>query len=299
MEINPKKSALGRGLGALIESSHYETKQEVEQKSAQGSAFLIDIQTIETNPFQPRKEFNEVSLQELSESIRHLGIIQPLTVKILSENKYQLISGERRLRASKMAGLEKVPAYIREADDQGLLELSLVENIHREDLNPIEIAISYQRLIDECRLTQEKLSERICKKRSTIANYLRMLNLPAEIQIGLRDRQITMGHAKAILNLEAPQLQIRLFFKVINEGLTVRATEEIAKLMNNPVVKPKKEPTPPMPEHFKHFNHQLNEKLAANIELKRNESGDGKIVIPFKSDDDLQRIMAIFEKLNS
>jgi ParB family transcriptional regulator, chromosome partitioning protein len=289
----PKKSALGRGLGALIIDSQYENRKSTENASID-SINEIDINKIEVNPFQPRKEFDEELLQELSESIKELGIIQPITVRIFDGDKYQLISGERRLRASKLAGLTKIPAFIRATDDNAMLEVALVENIHREDLNPIELAISYKRLIEECNLTQENLGDKIKQKRSTIANYLRLLKLPAEIQIGLRDKRITMGHAKAIQAVYDPQKQIKLFFKTVNNGLSVRQTEELAKAYNLPEEERKKNEQS-LPQTFADVTKSLKEMFSTNIELKRTESGKGKIIIPFKSDSDFRRILALLE----
>lgn len=223
-----KRNALGRGLGALIDDAgqeHIVTADAVNE---------IDIDKIEANPFQPRTAFNEESLEELARSIKELGIIQPITVRNIDDHKFQLTSGERRLRAAQLAGLTKIPAYIRFADDQGMLEMALVENIQREDLDAIEVAISYQRLIEECKLTQESMSDRVGKKRSTISNYLRLLKLPAEIQLGIRDKQISMGHARALVNIENEKTQLDIYYKIIDEGLSVRKTEDIIRDVNTP-----------------------------------------------------------------
>jgi ParB family chromosome partitioning protein len=200
-----KKNALGRGLNALIESSDYENLNKTREPNE------IKIDLIEANPFQPRSNFDEEALQELADSIKELGVIQPITVRALENGKYQLISGERRLRASKLVGLEKIPAYIRNTDDQGMLEMALVENIQREDLNAIEVAISYQRLMDECNLTQDMLSQRVGKKRSTVANYTRLLNLPAKIQLGIKEDKISMGHARALLAVKDTDTQLMVY----------------------------------------------------------------------------------------
>lgn len=290
----PKKSALGRGLGALIIDSQYENRKGNEPESID-SIKDIEIEKIEVNPFQPRKEFDEELLQELAESIKELGIIQPITVRLFEGDKYQLISGERRLRASKIAGLTRIPAFIRATDDNAMLEVALVENIHREDLNPIELAISYKRLIEECNLTQENLGDKIKQKRSTIANYLRLLKLPAEIQIGLRDKRISMGHAKAIQIVYDTQKQIKLFFKIVNNGLSVRKTEEIAKSYNLPDEERRKNEQQ-LPQSFADVSKSLKEIFSTNIELKRTENGNGKIIIPFKSDADFRRILDLLEK---
>lgn len=292
-----KKSALGRGLGALIDDGNYE-KGKTEENIPQ--SVLIDrikIEDIELNPFQPRTKFDLNLIEELAGSIKELGIIQPITVRKTKENKYQLISGERRFRATKMAGLETIPAFIREADDKEMLEMSLVENIQREDLNAIEIAISYQRLIDECNITQETLSERVGKKRATITNYLRLLKLPAEIQIGLRDRQISMGHARALVNLNDPATQIKFFFKIVNEGLSVRKVEAMVREILNPQPQ-KKAGDVELPENVVQLRDDLRHKFDSKIDVKRTEKGDGRIVIPFKSDEDFVRIIELINKEN-
>jgi ParB family transcriptional regulator, chromosome partitioning protein len=291
-----KKAALGRGLGALIDDAKYEQKQPQEQESQLPGLHEISVEKIDINPFQPRKEFDEESLKELADSISQLGIIQPITVRLLKDDTYQLISGERRLKASKIAGLETIPAFVREADDQGMLEMALVENVQRADLNAIEVSLAFNRLIDECKLTQENLSERIGKKRSTIANYLRLLKLPAEIQIGIRDKLITMGHARALINIEKPDDQLKIFYKVVNNGLSVRKTEELVKSWGVPKAdRQKSVPANGLPEPVNKFRENLRSKLQSNIELKLNNNGKGKIVIPFNSDEHLQQIIQSLE----
>jgi ParB family chromosome partitioning protein len=285
-----KRNALGRGLGALIDDTgleHIVTADAVNE---------IYIDRIEANPFQPRSVFNEEALEELARSIKELGIIQPITIRNLDDHKFQLISGERRLRAAQMAGLKKIPAFIRFADDQGMLEMALVENIQREDLDAIEIAISFQRLIEECKLTQESMSERAGKKRSTISNYLRLLKLPAEIQLGIRDKQITMGHARALVNIDNEKTQLNIYYKVIDEELSVRKTEDIIRDVNTPKVNGTKEKVR-LPEEYEQLKKHLTEHFDATIDFKRNNKGSGKIVIPFKSDEDLERIMGIIDKM--
>lgn len=287
-----KRNALGRGLGALIDDAgqeHIVTADAVNE---------IEIDKIEANPFQPRTIFNGEALEELARSIQELGIIQPITVRNLNDHKFQLISGERRLRAAQIAGLKKIPAYIRFADDQGMLEMALVENIQREDLDSIEVAISYQRLIEECKLTQESMSERVGKKRSTISNYLRLLKLPAEIQLGIRDKQISMGHARALVNIENDKTQLDIYYKVIDEGLSVRKTEDIIRDVNTPITKAKgaKEKVR-LPEEYLQLKKHLTEHFNSTIDFNRNNKGSGKIVIPFKSDEDLERIMGIIDKM--
>ena len=224
--MNLKKNSLGRGLGALIEDNVSETRTVV------GSVNEIEIRNIEANPYQPRTTFDQEALQELSESIRNMGIIQPITVRMMQEGQYQLISGERRLRAAKLAGMDRIPAYVRSANDLGMMEMALVENIQREDLDAIEIALSYQRLIEEHQLTQEGLSEKVGKKRSTVTNYLRLLKLPAKIQIGIRDHKISMGHARAIINIEDPETQIMIYEQIIKYDFSVRKVEEIVRTLS-------------------------------------------------------------------
>lgn len=285
-----KRNALGRGLGALIDDAGQ------EQIVTADAVNEIDIDKIEANPFQPRSIFNEEALEELANSIKELGIIQPITVRNLNDHKFQLISGERRLRAAQMAGLKKIPAFIRFADDQGMLEMALVENIQREDLDAIEVAISYQRLIEECKLTQESMSERVGKKRSTISNYLRLLKLPAEIQLGIRDKQISMGHARALVNIENEKTQLKIYYQVIDEGLSVRKTEDIIRDINTPKEKTQKEKVR-LPEEYEQLKNHLVEHFETAVDFKRNNKGSGKIVIPFKSDEDLERIMGIIDKM--
>jgi ParB family transcriptional regulator, chromosome partitioning protein len=288
-----KKSALGRGLGALIDEANYE-KRPVQEAISTSAIAEIDIDKIDPNPFQPRKEFDEEGLNELASSIKELGIIQPITVKATENGRFQIISGERRFRACKVAGLEKIYAFVRDANDQGLLEMALVENIQREDLNAIEISVTYQRLIDECNLTQEKLSERIGKKRATIANYLRLLKLPAEIQVGVRDDKISMGHAKALIGIENPDTQLKLYYRIVHEGLSVRETETISRELQYPVRKEdKKTVTNQLPGHFIDFKNNLKSILGTKVDLKKGENGKGTIVIAFNSEDDFNRISAL------
>ncbi len=288
-----KKSALGRGLGALIDDAKYKTRPVNEAISTSAIA-EIDIDKIVTNPFQPRKDFDADALSELSSSIKQIGVIQPITVKKLDNGKFQLISGERRTRASKLAGLKKIVAFVRDANDQGLLEMALVENIQREDLNSIEIALTYQRLIDECRLTQDQLSDRVGKKRTTVTNYLRLLKLPAEIQVGVRDNRLSMGHAKALVNIDDKNSQIKLYHKILNEGLSVRSIEALVREINYPVKKAtlKKERVE-LPKQYLSFKNTLNSKLNTKVDLKRAENGKGSIIISFNSEDEFNRISKI------
>lgn len=292
-----KRSALGKGLGALIEDAGNIKNDQFVKNSAIDE---IPVENIETNPFQPRTEFDDDALNELAESIKQIGIIQPITVRKTGNNKYQLISGERRYRASKLAGLTKIPAYIRTADDQGMLEMALVENIQRQDLDAIEIAISYQRLIDECKLTQENMSDRVGKKRSTVTNYLRLLKLPAEIQLAIRKNLISMGHARALVNVSDVNDQLYIFEQIITDGLSVRKVEELVRNIGQQQPD-KPEPTDkkenPVSNYVELENH-LAKYFNSKIEFKRNNKGSGKIVISFKSDEDLERIVAMLDKIN-
>ena len=288
-----KKQALGRGLSALLKDPDNDI-QSVNDKNADkvvGNIVELEIDAIEINPFQPRSNFNEDSLQELATSIRELGVIQPITVRKSDFNKYQLISGERRLRASKIAGLTTIPAYIRIANDQESLTMALVENIQRHDLDPIEIALSYQRLIDEIQLTQEQMSERVGKKRSTIANYLRLLKLDPIIQTGIRDGFISMGHGRAIINVDDHDIQTDIYQKIVSKNLSVRETEALVK-NHQESQKPKatgKAKTATFSAEEK--QKQLFETLGAKAEVKVGSNGKGKISIPFKSEADLNRII--------
>jgi ParB family chromosome partitioning protein len=291
-----KKTVLGRGLGALIEEAEPETKVE---STRAGGGSEVEIELIDVNPFQPRTNFDQEGIEELASSIREMGLIQPVTVREMKNGRYQLISGERRLKAARMAGILKIPAYIRTADDQGMLEMALVENIQREDLNAIDIAISYQRLMEECNLTQEFLSSRVGKKRATVANYVRLLKLPAEIQLGIRQNKITMGHARTLISVEDQKKQVSLFYKIIDEDLSVRSTEVLVKKYNsipegeNGKYNPEKDTAKP----YEELKSQLSDFLQTSIEFQRNSRGSGKIIIPFQSDDELERIIGIFDKL--
>jgi ParB family transcriptional regulator, chromosome partitioning protein len=294
-----KKNSLGRGLGALIDSGEDRPISQPVTKKVSGVA-EISIDEIEANPYQPRTIFDEETLNELADSIREIGIIQPITVRSTDEGKYQLISGERRLRASKIAGLDKIPAYIRLAEDQNLLEMALVENIQREDLDAIEIAISYQRLLDECNLTQENLSQRVGKKRATVTNYIRLLRLPAEIQLGIKEKKLSMGHARTLVNIEDPKDQLKVYGRIIDQDLSVRKVEELVRTLSQlkneePVIKE----TSDIPKEYEDLKKHLQTFFNSKIEFKRDTKGNGKIIIPFSSDDDLERIIAIFDKLNA
>ena len=288
-----KKSALGRGLGALLNDSDTSdiSRNVVEPEAVTGSISDISIEYIEANPFQPRSRFDQEKLDELAASIGQLGIIQPLTVRKVRPNKYQLISGERRFRASQLAGLKQVPAYIRVANDQDMLEMALVENIQRDDLDAIEVAISYQRLIDECSLTQEALGERVGKNRSTITNYLRLLKLPPQIQKAIMDKVLTMGHARAIINIADEQQQIELFKQIVKDGLSVRATEQASKSVKKGTSPAKKE----LPIEYQRIEQNIKDQLNANVGLKVNAKGKGNISISFDNEKELKRVLSILD----
>ena len=290
-----KKQALGRGLGALIDGVE---KEVLERKVEPNMDIAID--SIDGNPFQPRSHFDEQSLEELATSIRKLGIVQPLTVRETAGGRYQLIAGERRLRAARLAGLSHVPAYIRTADDQAMLELALVENIQREDLDAMEVAITFQRLIEECRLTLEQLSDRVGKKRSTISNYLRLLRLPAEIQLGIRNKSIMMGHARTLVNIENPKTQMDVYYRIIDGDLSVRQVEELVRSIQSKIVKDsaKIERKKKLNEDFKQLSEHLNRIFSTKVNFRINEQGKGKIVIPFDNPEEMERILGLFDRLN-
>ena len=290
------RRALGRGLDAIMQSPETDiTSRDISGDFVAGAVAEIDINLIETNPFQPRTEFDETALRELAQSIKEQGVIQPVTVRKLGYNKYQLISGERRLRASKMAGLAKIPAFIRVANDEQMLELALIENIHRENLNAIEVAISYQRLIDECNLTQEEVSEKVGKSRSAVANFLRLLKLPAEVQLAIRDGHISMGHARALINISNKEEQLKLLQQIIMEEMNVRQTEELAEKAKGNGGKERKQ-TNFIPEHFKSSIKKLSQTLNTKVKVKRDIKGHGSVVIDFKDEAEFDRIMELFNQ---
>lgn len=295
--MSKKRNALGRGLSALLSDTPESNKLEESAPSVSTSGVNeILISEIQVNPFQPRKHFDEAALKELSDSIKVHGIIQPLTVRKLSRNEYQLISGERRLQASKLAGLKALPAYVRSADDQQMLEMALIENIQRENLNPIEIAVSYQRLISEVNLKQEELGERVGKNRSTVTNYLRLLKLPPDIQIALRDNKISMGHARAIINVDNTDTQLYIFKKTIAEDLSVRKVEELVRQMMT-TSKTSKSSETSGSEASREIK-QLQSTLSTHFGTKVNVKSDGKkgeIKIPFYSVEDLNRLLEILK----
>ena len=291
----PKRSALGRGLDSLI---------SMDDVPARGSSAINDIplEQISPNPDQPRRTFDEDALEELAVSIRELGIIQPLSLRKMGADSYQIIAGERRYRAALMAGLASVPAYIRTANDSELTEMALIENIQREDLNAIEIALTFRKLIDQYNLTQERLSERIGKKRATIANFLRLLKLPAEVQLGLRDKRLDMGHARALLSLDDPSLQLKIYNEIIKKGLSVRKVEEMVKSLASQTGEGK-EPsdenrTSLYSSHdFDLLKKHLSSTFHTDVQFSCDRKGRGKISFPFKNDDELAKLITIFDAL--
>ncbi len=289
-----KRNALGRGLGALIDDSNMVR----EQTPVSNEVLITDIVA---NPFQPRVHFDEEALNELAASIKELGIIQPITLRKLGENRFQIIAGERRFRASKIAGLSKIPAFVREAGDEAMLELALVENIQREDLDAIEVALSYQRLMEECKLTQESLSDRVGKKRSTISNYLRLLRLPAVIQKAIREQEVTMGHARALINIPDSETQVMVYRQVVKYDFSVRKTEDIVRKLSSGEqdAQPVATKTAAMPAEFNDLKKHLGKYFNSNIGLKINDQFKGKIEIPFNGSKDLERIIGIFDRLDS
>lgn len=288
----PKRPALGRGLDSLI---------SMDDVPARGTTAINDIplNQISPNPDQPRKAFDEEALQELANSIRELGIIQPLSLRKTGFDSYQIIAGERRYRAALLAGLASVPAYIRTANEAELTEMALIENIQREDLNAIEIALTFRKLIDQYSLTQERLSERIGKKRATIANFLRLLKLPAEVQLGLRDRRVDMGHARALLTIDNPSLQLKLYNEILRQGLSVRRVEELAKAYQNgqqPQPKPTQQPHYTS-DDFEILKKHLSSSFKTPVQFSCSPNGKGKITFPFKNADELEQLIAIFDSL--
>lgn len=289
-----KKSGLGRGLGALLEDTGEKKKISGAGATPTGAINEIEIANVETNPWQPRTEFDEEALNDLTESIKIQGIIQPITVRALSKNQFQLISGERRLQASKKAGLKTIPAYIRTADDQQMLEMALIENIQRENLNAIEIALSYQRLLAECDLKQEELGGRVGKNRSTVTNYLRLLKLPPDIQIALRDGKLSMGHARALISIDNVEQQLDIFKQAIKQELSVRKIEELVR--NIGIQKPLSSASDTgLSSEIKEVQTKLSSHFGTKINVKANEKNKGEIKIPFTSTEDLNRILEILE----
>jgi ParB family transcriptional regulator, chromosome partitioning protein len=289
-----KKNALGRGLDALISTEEIRTE---------GSSSIneVELSMIFANPDQPRREFDAEALQELATSIRNIGVIQPISLRKMADDTYQIIAGERRFRASKIAGLDRIPAYIKTAEDDAVMEMALIENIQREDLNAIEIALAFQKLQEIYNLTQEKLSERLGKKRTTIANYIRLLKLPAEIQIGLQYRRIDMGHARALVNIDDPTIQLSLYEETVLHGYSVRKVEEmvraIAEGQSLESAGGKAKKNSKTPEEYLELQHILSDKLKANVKFKIGEGGKGSITIPFKTEEELENLLISFDKM--
>jgi len=304
-----KKQALGRGLSALLEnapvsgsarSSSGEVTEVAEATEAQheighvaGPVSLVRISQIEANPFQPRQDFNSDALSELAQSIRELGLIQPITVRKIAAQKYQIISGERRFRAAQMAGVDEVPVYIRTANDQAMLEMALVENIQRENLNALEVAISYKRLMEECNMNTEQLADRVGKDRTTVTNYVRLLKLPPEIQVGIIEKKISMGHARALINAEPESRQLKIYKQILEKDLSVRKVEELVKEDDTPQLFRSAKVI--LPIEFQKMQADLRLRFGKKARLQRNEHGMGKIELPFATDDDLQRIIDMLE----
>lgn len=291
-----KKSALGRGLDALITMDDLKT-------GGSSSICEIELSKIQPNPEQPRSAFDEAALDELAVSIKALGVIQPITVRETGNDEYMIISGERRYRASLKAGLTQIPAYVKTAADENVVEMALIENIQREDLNAIEIALAYQKLIENYGLTQEQLSERVGKKRTTIANYVRLLKLPAEIQMGLKDRKIDMGHARALISVEDPEVQIALYEQILSEGLSVRNVEELVKYvvaggkLEDKKAEKQKADKAALPEGYDMLKEHLSSFFQTKVQLVCNNKGKGKITIPFSSEEELEKLISLLDNI--
>lgn len=299
MAAHKKFPALGRGLDALIS-----TDDELHT-SGSSSISEVPVSKIKANPNQPRREFAAEALNELAESIRQIGIIQPITLRKMDDGTYQIIAGERRWRASQMAGLSSIPAYIRTADDENMMQMALVENIQREDLNAIEIALAYQNLIEQYGLTQEKLSEKVGKNRATIANFLRLLKLPAQVQMALQNKEMDQGHARALLGLSKPSLQVKLFNEIKEKGYSVRQVEEMVKQLNNGETltsgrhKLSDKTAKRLPEEYAELRNRLSDVFSSKVQMTCNQQGKGKITIPFDSEEDLERIISMLDRINA
>lgn len=295
MPAHKKFPALGRGLDALISTD--------DELHTGGSSSIneVPVEKIKANPNQPRREFSETSLEELAESIRQIGIIQPITLRQMEDGTYQIIAGERRWRASQIAGLNSVPAYVRTADDEKMMQMALVENIQREDLNAIEIALAYQNLIEQYHLTQDKLSEKIGKNRATIANYLRLLKLPAQVQMALRNKEVDQGHARALLGLDKPTLQVKLFNEIKEKGYSVRQVEDMVKALNNGetvksgrhTMKAKNR----LPEEYNELKNRLAEVFRTKVEMTCSQKGKGKIILSFTNEEELEHLISLFDRM--
>ena len=298
MATHKKFPALGRGLDALIS-----TEEEVHTNGS-SSINEVPVFKIKANPNQPRREFRPGALQELAESIRQIGIIQPITLRQMEDGTYQIIAGERRWRAAQLAGLTTIPAYIRTANDENVMQMALVENIQREDLNAIEIALAYQNLIEQYNLTQDKLSEKVGKNRATIANYLRLLKLPAQVQVALQNKEVDQGHARALLGLDKPSLQVKLFNEIREKGYSVRQVEEMVKALNNGETLKSgrhtlksKTATKRLPEEYTELRNRLSERFSTKVQMTCSQQGKGKISIPFASEEELERIITLLDKI--
>jgi len=296
-----QKKALGRGLSAILSNPNTDITQSKNSSDVQaplGTIGELSISTIEVNPFQPRTHFEESALNELANSIKVLGVVQPITVRKLGYDKYQLIAGERRFRASKIAGITRIPAYVRIANDQEMLEMALVENVQREDLDAIEVALSYKLLQDECNLTQEKLSERVGKKRSTVSNYLRLLNLNPIVQAGIRDKMISMGHARTLVNIEDETSQLELYKEILAGSLSVRQTEELVQGVKRSIktyVNTSSKPKSPLPFSVQQLTKEFEAKIKSKTEVKLQKNGKGKLIISFKDEEELEHIIQCFQ----
>ena len=299
MAAHKKFPALGRGLDALIS-----TDDELHT-SGSSSISEVPVNKIKANPNQPRGEFAAEALNELAESIRQIGIIQPITLRKMDDGTYQIIAGERRWRASQMAGLSSIPAYIRTADDENMMQMALVENIQREDRDAIEIALAYQKLIEQYDLTQEKLSEKVGKNRATIANFLRLLKLPAQVQMALQNKEMDQGHARALLGLSKPSLQVKLFNEIKEKGYSVRQVEEMVKQLNNGETltsgrhKLSDKTAKRLPEEYAELRNRLSDVFSSKVQMTCNQQGKGKITIPFDSEEDLERIISMLDRINA
>ena len=296
MSLQNKKRGLGRGLDAILQSPETDiTSTDISGNYVAGAVAELNIDFIEANPFQPRTDFDDNALNELAESIKVQGVIQPVTVRKMGRDKYQLISGERRLRASKLAGLKTIPVYIRVANDEQMLEMALIENTHREGLNAIEVALSYQRLIEECNITQEELSEKVGKDRSTVTNFLRLLKLPPEVQVALRDGYISMSQALAIINVEDKTKQLIILKEIIDKDLSVRQVEELVRSLNTKNNKVKKQKNV-LPEAFILKTEALAKSLNTKVKVDRNSKGKGSLTISFKNDEEFERLISLINK---
>lgn len=297
MAAQKKFPALGRGLDALI------SIEDEVQTNGSSSINEVPIAQIKANPNQPRREFDPIALEELAESIKQIGIIQPITLRKMEDDTYQIIAGERRWRASQMAGLETIPAYIRTADDEKMMQMALVENIQREDLNAIEIALAYQNLIEQYKLTQDKLSEKVGKKRATVANYLRLLKLPAQVQVALQNREMDQGHARALLGLSQPSLQLKVYNEIRDKGYSVRQVEDIVKSINDAeeykgtAKASKKQGGHRSLEEYNLLKNKLSDFFQTKVQMTCSAQGKGKITIPFSNDEELERIISLFDKM--